>query len=72
VGLRIFHLMQTPITQPQAGPAHQVQVARSQAALAPRPIRSFQVRLANHNQVVARKGSLAQSVSPPPTTSTTK
>jgi hypothetical protein len=51
-----------------------VQVALSQVALAALHIKVSSVcfRLANRNQVVAPKGSLAQSVTPPTTTSTTE
>jgi hypothetical protein len=50
---------------------HLVHVALSQAALIAQQISRFQVRLANPNQVVARKGCFAQSAIPPKTTSTT-
>jgi hypothetical protein len=51
---------------------HLVQVALSQVALAARQIIKVPARRAYHNQVVASKGSLAQSVTSPTTTSTTK
>jgi hypothetical protein len=51
--VQILQMMQILFSKSQVRRARQVQVALSQAALASQQISSFQVRLANRNQVVA-------------------